>query len=383
MFPPSKMEKPTGSKQVPENHALVASANSDCRAGPVEPQQTGLDMPARAKVQHGVLRILCFFGLIVLLIYGMDTAISYGLRRIKTNQFGVSNGIVQGKINADVIITGSSRALCDCDPRIIQSVTGLTAYNLGLNGSQTDMQLAVLKTYLKHNRKPRIVIHNLDAFSFVMTREVYDPGQYVPYLGEKDIYDALRKINSEIWWKCKHLPLYGYVVEDMRLDWMQGPLGLLGRSPRESFFKGFKPRTEVWTGDFANFRAANPDGVNFEIQPAGIQAMEDLIHVCQENGTRLIFVYPPEYREMQSLTRNRVDIFNEFQKLAREHGVSFWDFSNWENADDTEIFQNSQHLNQKGAEIFSTDLAHRLAVELPRLPAKETVNANLSNFVSN
>jgi hypothetical protein len=165
------------------------------------------------------------------------------------------------------------------------------------------------------------------------------------------------------------------MVEDMRLDWMQGPLGLLGWSPRENFFQGFNPRTGTWTEDFASFRAANPDGVSFEIQPAGIQVMEDLIHVCQENGIMLILVYSPEYREMQSLTRNRADIFNEFQKLSQSQGVRLWDFSNWESADNTNFFMNSQHLNAKGAQIFSTDLAHRLLEQLPLLPVKETVKA--------
>lgn len=348
--------------------ATAPGVQNDCP----DPSQGKKEKPqvrAGRSAMRGILKIICFFGLIILLVYGMNAMLNSGLRRIKTCQFGVSNAIVEGKINADIIITGSSRAVSHYDPRIIQSVTGLTAFNIGRNGSQTDMQLAVLKTYLKHNRKPRIVIHNLDAFSFVMTTEVYDPGQYLPYLGEKDLYDALKIINPKLWWKCKYLPLYGYMVEDMRLDWMQGPLGLLGWSPRENFFQGFNPRTGTWTEDFASFRAANPDGVTFEIQPAGVKVMEDLIHVCQENGIMLILVYSPEYREMQSLTRNRADIFNEFQKLSQSPGVLLWDFSNWKDADDTNFFMNSQHLNAQGAQIFSTDLAHRLVEQLPRLSA--------------
>lgn len=332
---------------------------------------------------HGILRILCFFSVIILLMYGMNAMINSGLRRIKTDQFGVSNRIVEGNINADIIITGSSRAVSHYDPRIIQSITGLSAFNIGRNGSQTDMQLAVLKTYLKHNRKPRIVLHNLDAFSFVMTREVYDPGQYMPYLGENDIYDALRKINPEVWWKCKYLPLYGYVADDMRLDWTLGPLGICGWSPRERFFQGFNPRTGKWTEDFAKFQEANPDGVSFQIQPAGVQVMEDLIHVCRENGIVLIFVYSPEYRGVQSLTRNRLDIFNEFQKLSENNGVLLWNFSDWEYADNTEFFMNSQHLNAEGAEIFSADLSRRLAGELPQLHARETANAAASHTTPN
>lgn len=371
MRPPSQVGKEHAAMQDTASNPATGYAFQDSSSGKKETPQLRADRRAL----YGCLRIFCFFSLIILLAYGLNATINSGLRRVKTDLFGVSNQIVEGKINADIIITGSSRAVSHYDPRIIQSVTGLTAFNIGRNGSQTDMQLAVLKTYLKHNRKPRIVLHNLDAFSFVMTREVYDPGQYMPYLDESDIYDALRKINSKVWWKCKYLPLYGYVAEDMRLDWMLGPLGLLGWSPRESFFQGFNPRRAKWTEDFAKFQEANPDGVSFEIQPAGIQVMEDLIHVCQANGIVLIFVYSPEYREIQSLTRNRAEIFHEFQKLSQNHGVPLWNFSNWEFADNTEFFMNSQHLNAEGAEKFSSELARRLAEQLPQLNSRETANS--------
>ena len=76
----------------------------------------------------------------------------------------------------------------------------LTAFNIGLNGSQTDMQLARLKTYLRHNKKPLLLIHNLDLFSFQTTHGgVYDPGQYVPYLEEPPISAALSRIDPDVW----------------------------------------------------------------------------------------------------------------------------------------------------------------------------------------
>jgi hypothetical protein len=333
-------------------------------------EMAGFHRGARRSPWNGLGKIVCFFCLVVMLIFVLNTVIKTGLRSIKTSQFGVSNSIVQGKINADIVITGSSRALSHYDPRAIQAATGHTAFNLGRNGSQTDMQVAVLKTYLKHNRKPEVVIHNLDAFSFVTTREVYDPAQYLPYLGETDIYAALQHVNKSVWWKSKYLPLYGYAANDMRFNWLLGLIGFFGWSPHENFVLGFNPRAGKWTEDFEKFRAMYPEGVRIEIEPAGISDMEELIRICQEKGIRLILVYSPEYREMQSLTQNRAEIFGRFRELSRRYGVPLWDFSNWEYSDDRANFCNSQHLNAEGAELFSTDLARRLADELPHLVAK-------------
>ena len=304
-------------------------------------------------------RLVCFFGLLAAVALGLNALITVGLRRVKTGQYGVSNRIMRGQINAQIVISGSSRALSGFDPRVIEATTGLSAYNIGRNGSQTDMQLAVLRAYLEHNRKPEIVIQSLDSFSFEATREVYNPAQYVPYLYDEELWRPLRQINPGIW-KSRYIPLYGYVVDDMSMSWMLGLRALSGWSPHEDFFLGFNPRSLKWTDEFKSFRAANPDGVNWPIDPEGRQSLEELVRVCQERGIQLIFVYPPEYSEMQGLTRNRNEVFDDFRELSAKYDVPFWDYSDWRYAGDTEYFQNSQHVNEDGAEVFSADLANRL-----------------------
>lgn len=276
-----------------------------------------------------------------------------------TGLYGVSNRLFAGDINADIVITGSSRAASHYDPRIIQQVTGHSAFNIGRNGSQTDMQLAVLKAYLNHNAKPQVVIHNLDAYTFQTTREVYDPAQYVPYLNDPEIFSTLQQINPNIW-KSRYLPLYGYVVEDMRFAWMLGVSGFFGVHPREDHFLGFDPRWTKWTDEFNRFKAQNPQGVDWQIETAGLQLLENLADVCQAKGISLMLVYSPEYSEMQRLTRNRSKVFEHFHELASRRGITFWDFSNWHYAANTELFTNSQHLNAQGATVFSRELALRM-----------------------
>jgi len=96
----------------------------------------------------GLLRLMGFFCLMVLVAFVLDRVFTVGLRRIETSEFGASNKVFSGQVNANIVISGSSRALVHYDPRIIQNITGLTAYNLGRNAAQTDMQCAFLKTYL-------------------------------------------------------------------------------------------------------------------------------------------------------------------------------------------------------------------------------------------
>lgn len=304
-------------------------------------------------------RLVCFFALLTGLAFALNAMITSGLRRIKTAEYGAWNQMMEGKINARIVITGSSRAASHYDPRIIEATTGRSAFNLGRNGSQTDMQVAVLKAYLEHNQKPEIVVQNLDAFTFETTRETYAFAQYVPYLYDNELYAPLRKITPDTW-KSRYVPLYGYVADDMNFSWMLGIRGFFGWSPKKDFFKGFDPRPKPWTDDFDSFRATNPNGVSWPIEPEGIELMEGLARLCQERGIQLIFVYSPEYSEMQKLTNNRAEVFGHFHDLANRYHIPLWDYSDWPHAADTRYFTNSQHLNAQGAALFSEDVAGRL-----------------------
>jgi hypothetical protein len=304
-----------------------------------------------------VNRIAAFFCLCTVVLMATGHLVNVGLRRVPTSDFGVWNRIVNGEINTAVVISGSSRALTHYDPRVIQAVTGLSAFNIGLNGSQTDMQLAALKTYLRHNSRPDLLVHNLDTSAFETSRHgVYFPGQYVPYMDEAPIYEAFRAVDPDAW-KTKYLPLYGYAVEDMNFTWLTGIGGLLGLNPKEDHFLGFRPRNTAWTADFERFRKRNPNGVRYTIEDQGLRDFEQLMQVCKERQIPVLLVYSPEYYEMQKLTRNRTEVFEHFRDIATRYQATIWDYSESPISFRTEYFYNSQHLNADGAAVFSMDLA--------------------------
>ncbi len=150
------------------------------------------------------------------------------------------------------------------------------------------------------------------------------------------------------------------LFNSLQLSWIQGLEGFFGWSSREDYFLEFNPRTKKWGSDFQEFKASNPKGVSFQIEPGGVQDIEELIRVCKENGIPLIFTYSPEYSEMQGLTNNRAEIFGRFHDLANRSNIPFWDYSDWKYASNQDFFQNSQHLNDVGAEVFSKDVANQL-----------------------
>ena len=312
---------------------------------------------------RGWLRLAAFFGFLAVVVCLTDFLIDTGLRKVRTSSFGVTNQIVRGEINADILVTGSSRAQVHYDPRVISQVTGRSAFNIGINGSQTDMQVALLKTYLRHNRKPSLVIHNLDLYAFQTTHEIYDPAQYFPYLNEEPIYRAIERVAPTEAWKWRWLPLHAYATQDLRFTWLVGFKALAGFQPPETNFNGFTPRNLKWTGDFERMRGSRHEGVTFEIEPQGVKDLEEIPTICAANGIKMVFVYSPEYVEMQALERNRQEVFALFRTIANRYGTPVWDYSDSPICRERDYFYNSQHLNADGAATYSNSIAGRLRDE--------------------
>lgn len=310
-------------------------------------------------------RLAYFFISLVGAFWLADALLLWSVRRISDSEMGVLNRALNGRINVEAVITGSSRALVHYDPREIARATGMTAYNLGRNGSRTDTQIAVLKAYLRMNTKPRLVIHNVDGHSMAVSRQIYDAGAYVPYLHVPEIYDMFRAVNTGAW-KSRWLPLYGLAVEDMSFLWVRGVVNVVA-PPRDKLIQGYEPREVEWTGDFDRYVARNPGGAVPETDERGALYFEELLSVCVKSGVPLVLVYSPEYVGLQRHTRGRADLMARYQSLADRHGIPFWDFSGSAVCDRKEFFYNGSHLNARGSSIFSKELAERLAAHVAKM----------------
>ncbi len=313
-----------------------------------------------------VARLAAFALCAALLAAGLHWTITRTLRSVATSDLGAFNRAMQGRVNADIVVTGSSRAFRHYDPRVLGRELGGTAFNFGLNASQIDVQLGTLKSYLAHNRKPRLVIQNLDIQSFLLTHpgDIFNPSQYVPYLGDPDIRACLAQIEPDLW-KWERLPLYAYAVADTSFTWTLGLRKLAGLAPREDCIDGFCPMDRSWTREFEQFKRTHPDGLEIAIEPKAVADLEEIVTHCQQAGIAVVLVYSPQFHEMVALTKNRAKIFSLFHEIAERHHVPFLDYTDSPLSMNRDLFYNAQHLNARGAEIFSEDVAKKLGTIVP------------------
>ena len=76
-----------------------------------------------------------------LIALGLDFMISRGLSSFGGHPHQAWSEICSRNFPSDIIIMGTSRALQHYDPYIIDSITGMQSYNLGMGGYSINIEL--------------------------------------------------------------------------------------------------------------------------------------------------------------------------------------------------------------------------------------------------
>lgn len=299
-----------------------------------------------------------------------------GLRRYEGGaSFDVWNQVMDGKAGADILISGSSRALINFDCEAISRVTNKSCFNIGLDGSKINLDIARVKAYLKHNPKPKVLIQaaGIGELQYGGLLRLY---QYAPYLNDDDIYESLVSQLPEFW-HYKYIPLYSFAVYNSELVGraVKGLFNIRALEtdwPRKPRIRGFLSVDIEWTNEYDKFKEEFPEGGTFEVLPKAVNVWEELIELCRKQGIEFVIVFPPAFNEsVYRYTKNVDEIFGTYRELARKHNVAFMDYSRIPMTFEQKYFYNSQHMNYRGAAMFSGILAADLVRQSQSLSKNE------------
>lgn len=271
--------------------------------------------------------------------------------------------VSSGKIDADVLILGSSRALLHYDCRVLEKAFfGKSCYTAGMDGGFVRSQLALLKVYLKYNKAPEIAI--VDTDRIVLNRAgretvppLYNPAQYLPYLHEQ----AVRRFFCAAEPSCRQLrwiPLYSVAFYG-KAFWQPALMSFITpHAPMRE--RGFYPDYKKWDESFDVFKSQHRAGVFDAIDTEGLKTLQQIFDELKARGTRVVAVHSPEYYDLQKITINYLQAADTLRSFAARNHVLYWDFTSLRINRQTRYFKNSRHLNFDGAQIFSNLLAKRL-----------------------
>ena len=307
------------------------------------------------------LKNICILALMVIpLLYALDYAVTNGLRKSKQEEFAVWNDIYDSKINADVLIMGSSKARMMVSPFTLQEALHLTSYNIGMDSWQFSMQYARFQVYLQHNRKPSYIIQVIDIPFFSDRADLYDAVQFIPYLHDTIISNITDRYTGRFTTAEKYIPFFKY---NQHLSLIKE--GLSRYFNLFQFYKGFNPRgfhpyQLTWDNTFDHFKQANPNGIRIGITKRVLDEYDAYLQYCKANNIKVIMVYTPVYYEEPAYINNAAEIKGLFTTLSQKYDMPIIDNSNDTLSLHKKYFFNSQHMNKTGADIYGPMLAEEV-----------------------
>ncbi len=318
---------------------------------------------------------LLLFSIPLFILAGLgDYYINQSLRKSKYKYFVVWNDLVSGNINSEIVVYGTSRARAHINSKILEDTLNLSTYNLGIDGYTFDMEYCRHELVLEKNKKPSYIIQTLDYHMLGKIKDLYQYEQFYPYFDNKIILKTIKKYNGPNWWDY-HLPLVRYYGSKEEIF---GATNILLRPSHNkgNRYKGFYNFNQNWTNDFEKAKKSKKT-IFQKIDKAAVALFEKLIADTKQMGIPMIFVYTPEHIEGQHFVSNRKEIMSLYSNLAKKYKIPYLDYSSDSMCYNKDYFYNSEHLNLKGANIFSQKLASDLK-KIIKQPIKADINN--SNF---
>lgn len=252
---------------------------------------------------------------------------------------------VFNKTNDSILIFGSSRAAFHYKPDIISERTGLTCYNAGREGMGIYFHYAALLATLERY-SPKVVVLDLDF------RDVYDRGGNFGEDVFSDLAPFYGKVNAEFDNYISRNWYDGIFYRSNLLKYNKKFFNILTANvvKNKDNFKGYIPLKGEWNGEDKVLK-----NDTFTIGPELIKTINLFITKAQSKNIKVILVISPTFKKIKP------EFFTIANEIAAQNKVKLVDYSSAEEfVSQKTLFHDSEHLNDKGALLFSKEVAKQI-----------------------
>lgn len=287
-----------------------------------------------------------------LLAYPADIFLSHRLKNSNAYAAGeleTWKDLVDHRIQADIVIYGSSRACHHIDPAVLKDSLGVPAYNLGITGHRFEFH-KLRHDILMEGKQPKTIIYSLDLFTLQTRTDLYNPDQFLPYIRTHRKISNVAE-NYEGYTPADYtLPLIRYYGKKEAIVHIFKSLFRKKLPPSRT--NGFQGLNRAMPIDFGGLRSGE-----ITVDEPTLKAFENFLLDCKSKNIEVVLVYTPEFIEAQELTKNREEIISLYRGISKRTGVPFIDYSDHPINFQKEKFADRLHLNAQGAREFSAILA--------------------------
>jgi hypothetical protein len=291
--------------------------------------------------------------------FALNTMLEKGLKKTNKGEFQTWNAIFSSKIDADLIISGSSRAWVHISPQILDSILGANSYNFGIDGYPFSMQYVRYKIFEKYNKRPKLILQNVDFNTLYKRKDLYGKTQFLPYTDEQLLQQELQKAGffnfdsylPAIRYHSEYMTIYYGLMEFFNIKHYAGVR-----------YKGYQGQEREWDGSQLA-EILSKDSLVSVIEPDIVELFDSFLSHCKENNIQVIFVFTPQYIKATEFTKNKDEVIDIYRSFSKKYDIPFLDYSHDPLCYDTTYFYNAMHLNKTGAELFSFKLANDIKAQ--------------------
>jgi len=293
-----------------------------------------------------LINIAIFFAIVAVVDFSLGKVFHY-IQATAGGRTGAEYYVCK-KANEDVIIMGSSRASHHYVPEIISEKLGMSCFNAGQDGNGIILQYGRWKM-LSERYTPKLLIYDISSgFDMAVNDNMTYVDRLKPFSREavvKDYVSSIFPMERIKTLSCMYC--YNYKFIEMAFDRLRngdykevgGYIPLYGHIRSEVVERG-QPEKEI----------------SIETDLVKLYYLEELIKEAKGKGTHVVLVVSPTWKG-GGLS---AEAFSEVKTLAESYGVEFLEYINSEICDNPDYFEDSAHLNDKGARVFTEDLLSRI-----------------------
>ena len=255
--------------------------------------------------------------------------------------------LITGQMNKEIIIAGSSTGSRDIIAGQMENETGFSVYNICYPGSDVEFHEFILRTLLKFNEPPKLVLLVVDDYAELLYDKTitFRKDRLYPLVKYPYISRELAKREGRDYF------FSNFLVVD-RLNKSNLDLRKKRFSPIDTIFEcGLMPIS--WKPEDVNFEYSAGERqypVEKEL-PEKVLAFREIIKLCKSKNIKLALVIPPVYKNHSM----------SFQKRIRQLGGEkvYYHIYNRDNPDyrNEDNYFDETHLMRNAAVEFTSELS--------------------------
>lgn len=254
--------------------------------------------------------------------------------------------LLNSKINKDIIVVGSSIGSRDIIASQLESATKYSSYNLSYPGSDIVFHEFIIKTLLKFNKKPKVILLTLDY------RQSLTNNPYLSFRLDR-LYPLVKYdyINEVLVSKGEKNKILSQLFALHRMNYSNFNTKKILFTPLDTIFAcGSMPLRSQKENENWTFIKAD-DYNNGPIVKGKLESFKSIVKLCDDRNIQLVLVLPP-ISKVQNVT-----FIGHLKELAPKSTKFYVYDSTNSNYLNKKYYYDKYHLNRTGAEIFTGEVA--------------------------